>query len=207
MKIKIWNYTLTFEKNSVKSVSNEDVVNISGEKEVSSMKEYKEYSVQNVARYVVEYCINKKSPISNLQLQKILYYIQVYFLVNENGRKCFSEDILRWEYGPVVREAYNAFRKYSASPINEVPKIERYYVANGKFIIEEEPFDSSCIDFNDTLLIDKVVDYYREKSAFYLVNKTHNEDPWKLTNENAIIDPRVIQKYYIEHRDKVLGEC
>ncbi len=204
MKLRILNYILTIEKNNNKGIffSDEEVIDIPN-REVFSMKEY---SVLDVARYVIEYCIKKGSPISNLQLQKILYYIQVHFLVKQNGRKCFSEDILRWDYGPVVREAYNAFRKYSSSQIKEVPKIEQYYVSNGKFIIEEKPFDSSCIDVEDMLLIDEVVESYREKSAFYLVNKTHAEDPWRETKENDIISPSTIQKYYTNNKEKVLGE-
>ena len=42
------------------------------------------YSVIEVAKYVISYCMEKGNPISNLQLQKMLYYLQVYL---KNMRK------------------------------------------------------------------------------------------------------------------------
>ena len=38
------------------------------------------YSALNIAKYVVTFCFKRGNPISNLQLQKILYYIQGYSL-------------------------------------------------------------------------------------------------------------------------------
>ena len=38
------------------------------------------YSALELSKYIVTKCINDGKPISNLQLQKILYYIQRDFL-------------------------------------------------------------------------------------------------------------------------------
>jgi uncharacterized phage-associated protein len=45
-------------------------------------------------------CGTDQHPISNLQLQKILYYIQKTFL--ENGMVAFDDEIEAWKFGPVV---------------------------------------------------------------------------------------------------------
>ena len=42
-----------------------------------------EYTARDVANYIVKVCAEKNLSITNLQLQKILYYIQVYFLQKE----------------------------------------------------------------------------------------------------------------------------
>ena len=40
------------------------------------------YNAIDLARYIISKCSKEQCPISNLQLQKILYYIQVEWLSN-----------------------------------------------------------------------------------------------------------------------------
>ena len=49
------------------------------------------YSALELSKYIVTKCINDGKPISNLQLQKILYYIQRDFL--KQGEPAFSATI------------------------------------------------------------------------------------------------------------------
>lgn len=62
-------------------------------------------SAMDIARYIVHKCIDDGHPISNLQLQKILYFIQKDFLQKES-RLAFSDSIEAWKFGPVVPEVY-----------------------------------------------------------------------------------------------------
>ena len=50
------------------------------------------YDLLGVCRLIVNYSNEKEYNISNLKLQKLLYYIQAYFLVKKK-RPCFDEDI------------------------------------------------------------------------------------------------------------------
>lgn len=74
------------------------------------------YPVLELAKYIVAKCIKDNHPISNLQLQKILYYIQREFL-QKLGRKAFSEGIQAWPFGPVVPDVYYYFCGAGAMPI------------------------------------------------------------------------------------------
>ena len=56
--------------------------------------------------------------ITHLKLQKLLYYAQGVFLSMNNGNKLFSERIMAWEHGPVVKEVYDYFKSYGRSEIN-----------------------------------------------------------------------------------------
>ena len=68
-----------------------------------------------IAQYIINKCTLEKCPISNLQLQKILYYVQKTFL--QNDMLAFSDEIEAWQFGPVVREVYNKYCGFgSASP-------------------------------------------------------------------------------------------
>ena len=63
------------------------------------------YPVLELAKYIVAKCIKDECPISNLQLQKILYYIQRDFL-HKLDRPAFSENIEAWPFGSVVPDVY-----------------------------------------------------------------------------------------------------
>lgn len=162
------------------------------------------YDVLDIARYVINYTNNRNSKISNLQLQKIIYYIQAAFLVIKD-EPCFAEDILNWSYGPVVQEVYNEYRDNGNSSI---PYQKQYIILDfnkesGDIEFVRKEFDESKICNDDKVIINKIVDNYSEKDAFELVRKTHREDPWKLSDRNSIIKKEDIKKYYKLYPDKL----
>lgn len=204
MKLRILNYILTIEKMDIKSNAYNDCeFNQYSEKnsmEEIGMETEVVYNVLDIARYVVEYCIKQGTSISQIQLQKIIYYIQANFLVKRNGVPCFQEPILNWTYGPVVREVYDEFRKYGSNKITSVPEIKEMEVDdNFNFIYKSLPFDSSIIQECDRTIINEVVDKYRIEDPFKLVEKTHNEEPWKKTRRNEEIEIHLIVDYYKNH--------
>ena len=69
------------------------------------------YNVLGVSRYIINYCNENYYLISNLKLQKILYFVQAFFLEAKN-EECFREEIEAWDFGPVVPEVYREYRKY-----------------------------------------------------------------------------------------------
>lgn len=69
-----------------------------------------------LAKYIVSKCKNDGCPISNLQLQKILYFIQVKTL-KEIGSPAFPEEIEAWKFGPVIPNVYYQFCGFGAMPI------------------------------------------------------------------------------------------
>lgn len=74
------------------------------------------YSALLIARLIIDYCNEKKMIISNLKLQKILYFVQADFLVNKET-PCFFEDIEAWNFGPVIPEVYFEYKIYGSSNI------------------------------------------------------------------------------------------
>ena len=50
--------------------------------------------------------------ITNLKLQKLVYYAQAWSLALRNGTPMFSEPIEAWASGPVCRPLYRRFKKY-----------------------------------------------------------------------------------------------
>ncbi|MPM52437.1 hypothetical protein SDC9_99196 [bioreactor metagenome] len=145
-----------------------------------------EYNVKDIAAYIVNYSIDNKKYISNLKLQKLLYYVQAYFAVQKNI-PCFNEDIEHWRHGPVVREVYSEYKSYFNDDITEKRSV-------------------ADIEENDKLLINEVVDSYYKYGPWDMVRKTHKEEPWVNTDSDDIIEFSEIKKYYGEHEEDVLGQ-
>ena len=121
--------------------------------------------------------------ITNLKLQKLLYYAQAWFMVNNNGEKLFEDDIEAWQYGPLVPAVYDQYKSFGRTPI-------------------EIECDMNC--FKD--LCDNVKEFLNEfcleffkYSATEMVTATHNEQPWIEAIEKGIhtpIDTELMYKFY-----------
>lgn len=134
-----------------------------------------------LAKYIVTKCTTDHCPISNLQLQKILYYVQVYSLKN-TGEPMFSDEIEAWKFGPVVRNVYN------------------YYCGFGSLPIKIKYDLSLMLDIPRDLQnnIDNIVKEKREKKPWDLVEDTHAEGkPWSRIFRNGQGNKTVIPKEII----------
>ncbi len=130
----------------------------------------------DIAKYIVAKCTIENEPIGNLQLQKILYYIQVAFL-QQRGKECFSDDIEAWKFGPVVRSVYIEYCTYAAMPIIE-------------FNEPSLPFDAS-----EMALIDSIIEKKRKSKPWKLVSDTHMPGKaWDRVYQNGKGDKCIINK-------------
>ena len=53
------------------------------------------YTALDIAKWVISFCYNKEQPISNLQLQKILYFLWVDYF-NRTDEHLFEDEIFAW---------------------------------------------------------------------------------------------------------------
>ena len=142
------------------------------------------YSAVDVAKYIIWYCKQKGYSISNLKLQKILYFVQAAFLV-DCDRACFKEVIEAWDFGPVVPEVYHYFKIFGSA------NIPKSVAINAEIAIMR----------SDRPIINEMVDQCAEYSASALVELTHNQDPWRNAYRkgyNNIINQEAIRAYFDE---------
>lgn len=159
------------------------------------------YSATEIARYVINYSNQINAPVSNLKLQKLLYYIQAAMLV-ERGEKCFKEPITAWAFGPVVIPVYQIYKEYGRNNIpfqKEVPKA--VFDPDKMKIVFKQP---QKIADSHQQIINKVIESYQKvEDPFLLVKKTHQELPWESTDINDEINCNVIESYYKANPEKI----
>ena len=84
--------------------------------EVSTM------TMRKLADHIIAVAQEKSLPITNLQLQKIMYFV-IKFAKKEKLmdldklNKIYDEKFQVWEYGPVIKEEYARFKKFASEPI------------------------------------------------------------------------------------------
>ena len=107
----------------------------------------------DVAKYFLSLCNDEESGdlISNLKIQKLVYYAQGFSLAI-NNKPLFKEKIQAWTHGPVVPQLYNKYKDYGSGAL---------------------PTTNLDIDFDkfsdeDKELLDDVYDVYGQFSAWKL---------------------------------------
>ncbi len=137
------------------------------------------YNVLDICRFIINYCDEKDYNLSNLKLQKILYFVQAYFLCsNETNRPCFAEPIEAWDFGPVVPVAYREYKRFGNT---NIPKVVSYieHDKSNFWNSKVKSFDETVIDESDKAIIRRLVDKFAKYSTTSLVNITHQQTPWK----------------------------
>ena len=160
--------------------------------------EYK-YNVLDVSRYIIETLKERSVHISNLKLQKLLYYTQGLYVTGTNMEVAlFDEDFEAWDYGPAIPIVYREFKYNGSSSITDT-SIMKYDYNDGHFSFISLPFNCNIIDADDQIFINKILDIYGTLSANQLVQLTHKEKPWLdvyQKGKNNIITKESLRDYF-----------
>lgn len=160
------------------------------------------YNARDIANFVINYSNDNNIRITNLKLQKLLYYIQAAFLVEKN-KTCFEESIVNWKHGPVVPEVYNEFKNYGASNIDRVDEYETIEVTDDFLLrFTTVKYDDNLILNDDKRIIKKIINTYKDSDPWDLVEKTHQERPYTTTSQNEEISEESIKGYFSEEKNK-----
>jgi len=175
------------EVNSMRELKSHKIADYDKEKIISL--NFKTAEIKDVAEAVIkkynkkyeklneQYKIDTNSEyITQLKLQKLLYYIQGMSL-SIFGKPAFESKIYAWSYGPVVEEVY------------------KKYKSKGKKAIET-PTNIKSISKGLSSVIDIVIEGYGKYTAESLVDLTHAEEPWKKTKINEEITQDNIKDYF-----------
>jgi uncharacterized phage-associated protein len=124
------------------------------------------YTANRVADTLIDLARKEDIEISNLKLQKLLYYAQAWSLVLRD-EPLFLEDFEAWVHGPVVPAVFRRFKSYRWKNIDE-----------------------SVIPIPDKELqehLREVLRVYGRLTPIQLERLSHSEEPWKTARKG--LDP------------------
>jgi len=118
-----------------------------------------ETTAREIAATIIERCKARGvTDVSNLKLQKLLYYAQAWNLVFSE-EPLFSDTCEAWVHGPVVARVFGEYKSNRWAPISD-------------------PIGPSVGDTEIGAHIDNVLDAYGDLGATQLERLTHQERPW-----------------------------
>lgn len=132
----------------------------------------------SLSNYVISLFEEQETPVTNLKLQKVLYYIQGYFY-KHFGKAAFSDEIYNWQYGPVVPVVYYEYNDNGSAPLKS-----RMF------------FGDYAITDSEKTLIKSVVKKCASIPTSRLVSMTHSENPWKTSRSGKIIEKNSIELFF-----------
>ena len=136
-------------------------------------------TAQDVADYFLV-SVNEEigDNLSNLKLQKLVYYAQGFNLALHDV-PLFDESIQAWTHGPVVPALYHHYKAQGAGAISP-----------------PEDFDDSKYDEGTREILDEVFKVYGQYSAWKLADMTHIEPPWTETSPGQSISRSAMRDYF-----------
>ena len=124
------------------------------------------YNAIVIANYIIEYEHSQSRSISNLKLQKLLYFVQANFF-RRLGIPCFGDKIEAWSFGPVVVNVYHAYKYYGGLDITKLK-------------------DDVIVDISQEhkKVINEVLEKFSDTPVYELVDITHHQTPWIYAKRN-----------------------
>lgn len=154
--------------------------------------------MQLVDWFRVENVILQKSDdyvedLTQMKAMKLVYYVQGVSL-HWFGKAAFSNDILAWQHGPVVREIYDKYHGNRLIIEDIRDRIPDELLRNHQELSRNKYFGKVLA------FVQKQLGDY---SAAELRNKTHNEAPWINTKQSEVIEADEIKKYFDENFESI----
>ena len=141
-------------------------------------------TIDNIADYFLYRYRECGECLTNLKLQKLVYYSQAWYLANKK-KPLFNGKFEAWIHGPVNYKLYKRFKKYKWRPIThdvDLPKLPPKIVG----------------------FLDEIINAYGDETAYSLERMTHHERPWAEArrdlepdeSSSKVISEEVMKEYY-----------
>lgn len=133
-----------------------------------------------IAEWLIRKFVELEEGITNLKMQKLLYYAQGIGAGRFNC-KLISENFEAWQHGPVLPSIYHNYKTSGGGALSINPGT-----------------DLTLLIKNSTALkiLEATMSSYGKYTAWVLRDKTHSEPPWVETELNQIIEFEKIQSFF-----------
>lgn len=136
------------------------------------------YKALDIAKYIAYKCTNDLKAVSNLHLNRLLFFIQGEYFI-KTGDFLFQDDFKAYLYGVIIDEVYHKYRYYGGSNIYESEQ-------------------GIPLDIRTEIIIDRILEKFYNISYYKIVNMTQWEGgAWDATYENGLGKRGIILKKLI----------
>ena len=155
---------------------------------------------REVANYILDYADKNGIPVTNLGLQKIIYFCHVWFLVTAN-KPLIKQNFEAWEFGPVLPYLYRFFKEFGDQKI--ITRATKLDPKTGNKVIARINLDK-----DEESLLESIVSFCSRLSVNQLVEQSHVAGgPWhdvwhheEKVNPGIQISNQAILKFYISKK-------
>lgn len=138
----------------------------------------------DLCQYIIQYEHSQKRIVTNLRLQKLLYFIQAHCFINMIDPS-LPDKMQAWRYGPVMPEAYDKYRFFGSIGI-----VPRFDVDTEKLVVDP------------TLkgLVNDVLEQCSDFSTQDLIDISHHQKPWSeayALGEKSPITQEAIKAFFL----------
>lgn len=148
------------------------------------------YTAIEVADFFLAFANERGEQLTNLKLQKLVYYAQAWYLANYK-KPLIRDSFEAWVHGPVNPDLYHAFKERGYLPIEKDVKMDEV----------RKEFDSSTLKF-----LNEVATVYMPFGAYHLEVMTHREDPWIKARGGVAADEKCNSVISLESMAQFYGE-
>jgi len=149
-----------------------------------------------VANFVLDVCEAEGRKVTNLALQKIVYFCHAWSLA-QLGRPLVKHQFEAWQFGPVLQYLYRDFKAFDREPITS--RAQKLNPVTGRSEVVSYEFDGETED-----LLKRVISFYGRLSPGTLVELSHDKGgPWDTVwnhegkvNPGMRIEDTLIGDYY-----------
>lgn len=133
-----------------------------------------------IAEWFIRKFVELEEGITNLKMQKLLYYAQGIGAARFNC-KLIPEDFEAWAHGPVVPSVYHNYKTSGSSALSINPGADLTLLSKNTTVIK---------------ILEETLNSYGKYTAWVLRDKTHCESPWLETKQNQVIEFSLIQEFF-----------
>lgn len=140
------------------------------------------------AKYIIKFFNENNKDITNLMLEKLLYFLEAIYMAITDEDKLYEEEFYAFEFGPVNKSIYQKFKSFGKYPIKISTEKININKVNKKYI--EFLYDI----FKDFTPFDLVTLSHSKGSPWYEINEKYNNNIPK----NVVIEKEETKKWFKE---------
>lgn len=158
-----------------------------------SMPKFRSHFI--VSNYFLAIANETGTYMSNLKLQKLVYFFQAWYYAYKK-ETLFDSQFQAWVHGPVIPELYHNYKSFGYNPII-VDRLGEDEIKYFKSKLEEE----------ELIFLKQIEEFYMPKTGYELETLSHSDDPWIIARKGIpddqpseeIITLESIHDYYSKY--------